>query len=68
MAVPKKKTSKMKNAMRQAGKGLKKIRSFCLDSDGNPSLPHMASLAGIYKGVKVLVKVKKEKKEQSEGN
>ncbi len=64
MAVPKKKTSKSKNGMRQSGKALKKILNFVYDKDGNPSLPHMMSIGGIYKGIKVIAdKVKKKKTE-----
>ena len=35
MAVPKRKTSKSKNGMRQAGKGLKKKMNLRLDENGN---------------------------------
>ena len=40
MAVPKRKTSKSRNKMRQAGKGLIKKNTISVDKDGNLKLSH----------------------------
>ena len=41
MAVPKKKTSKSKNRMRQAGKGFTKKQNIFIDKDGKFCMSHM---------------------------
>ena len=53
MAVPKRKTSKSKNGMRQAGKGLKRKMNLRLDQNGNVQMTHVA----------VVKRVKKRKEE-----
>ncbi len=58
MAVPKRKTSKSKNGMRQSNKGLKPA-SLSFDSNGDLHLPHHATLKdGVYyyKGRAILTK------------
>ena len=63
MAVPKKRTSHSKNRMRHSGKALKAI-NIAFDKNGDPQLPHFASVNGNYKGrVVVAKKVKKNKEE-----
>jgi ribosomal protein L32 len=54
MAVPKRKTSKSKNRMRQAGKGLVRKTNLKLDDKGNVTMSHVLVL-------------KREKKEKKEG-
>ena len=54
MAVPKRKTSKSKNGMRQAGKGLKRKMNLRLDENGNVQMSH----------VKIFKRVKKTKQEE----
>lgn len=58
MAVPKRKTSKSKNGMRQAGKGLRKLNNLIFDNNGNAKMFHNT----IFK------RVKKEKNTQIEEN
>lgn len=53
MAVPKRKTSKSKNGMRQAGKGLKKKMNLRLDENGNVQMSHVV----------IVKRVKKQKEE-----
>ena len=53
MAVPKRKTSKSKNGMRQAGKGLKRKMNLRLDENGNVQMSHVV----------VVKRVKKQKEE-----
>ncbi|GEM_PF-5801079 len=54
MAVPKKKTSKSKNGMRQAGKGYTKKTNIFVDKDGKYCMSHMV----------ILKREKKAKKEE----
>ena len=49
MAVPKKKTSKSKNKMRQAGKGLVKKNHIRLDNSGKPSMSHVVKMERVKK-------------------
>lgn len=56
MAVPKKKTSKLKNKMRQAGKGLSKKNNIRLDATGKPVMSHVIKIE----------RVKKEKKQSAD--
>jgi ribosomal protein L32 len=56
MAVPKKKTSKSKNKMRQAGKGLSKKNNIRLDATGKPVMSHVIKIE----------RVKKEKKQSAD--
>ena len=56
MAVPKRKTSKSKRDMRQAGKGLKKNVNIKLDANGIPILAHNI----------VIIREKKKKEENAE--
>lgn len=53
MAVPKRKTSKSKNGMRQAGKGLKRKMNLRLDENGNVQMSHIV----------IVKRVKKQKEE-----
>ena len=53
MAVPKRKTSKSKNGMRQAGKGLKRKMNLRLDENGNVQMSHVV----------IVKRVKKQKEE-----
>ena len=55
MAVPKRKTSKSKNKMRQAGKGIVKKQTISVDKDGNLKLSH-----------NMIVKKEKKKKEKDQ--
>ena len=55
MAVPKRKTSKSKNRMRQAGKGLVKKQTISVDTNGNLKLSHNTI-------------IKREKKKKGEEN
>ena len=57
MAVPKRKTSKSKNGMRQAGKGLVKKTNLKLDNDGNVVMSHV-----------LIVKKKNKNNKDSEEN
>ena len=53
MAVPKRKTSKMKKRLRKASKKLKTVQ-ICLDENGKATLPHKVNIhTGIYKEKKV---------------
>ena len=54
MAVPKKKTSKSKNRMRQAGKGFTKKQNIFIDKDGKFCMSHMV----------IIKREKKVKKEE----
>lgn len=65
MAVPKKRTSHSKNRMRHSGKALKPLH-ITFDKNGDPQLPHFASVSGMYKDR--IVVAKKEKKGQEESN
>ncbi len=56
MAVPKRKTSKSKNGMRQAGKGLRRKTNLKLNADGIVTMSH----------IRIIEKKKKEKKEEKE--
>ena len=49
MAVPKKKTSKSKNKMRQAGKGLSKKNHIHLDASGKPAMSHVMKVERVKK-------------------
>lgn len=55
MAVPKKKTSKSKNGMRQAGKGLKVKNNIRIDKDGKVQMSY----------IERQVRVKKVKQEEA---
>ena len=66
MAVPKKKTSKSKSAMRKAGNGALKVKlpNVMIDKDtGEYKLSHHVSLDGYYKGKKV-VETKEDKRKK----
>lgn len=52
MAVPKKKTSKSKNRMRQAGKGLVKKNNIRLDASGKPVMSHIIKIERVKKDKK----------------
>ena len=56
MAVPKRKTSKSKNRMRQAGKGLKVQANISFDEKGEPRISHML----------IVKREKKQKKTEEE--
>ena len=45
MAVPKRKTSKSKNKMRQANKGLVKKNNIFFDKEGNMKISHIVRKA-----------------------
>ena len=59
MAVPKRKTSKSKNGMRQAGKGLIRKMNLKLDSEGNVQMSHILIIRR-NKNKKEVVKENKE--------
>lgn len=49
MAVPKRKTSKSKNGMRQAGKGLVRKTNLRLNANGEPQMSHMLIVKRVKK-------------------
>lgn len=58
MAVPKRKTSKMKKRMRKAANRYKGVQANSCKACGAPLMPHRAcESCGEYKGKKVLVTV-----------
>ncbi|MDR2526658.1 MAG: 50S ribosomal protein L32 [Rickettsiales bacterium] len=68
MAVPKKKTSKSKSAMRKGGNGALRVKlpNVMIDKDtGEYKLSHHVSLDGYYNGKKV-IKDKPTKKEETQ--
>ncbi|MDR0423529.1 MAG: 50S ribosomal protein L32 [Rickettsiales bacterium] len=67
MAVPKKKTSKSKAAMRKGGNGALSIKlpNVMIDKDtGEYKLSHHISLDGYYNGRKVINKEKKKENKE----
>ena len=64
MAVPKKRTSHSKNRMRHSGKALKRLH-ITFDQNGDPQLPHYASVTGKYKNRVVVVKKEKKNVEEN---
>jgi large subunit ribosomal protein L32 len=71
MAVPKKKTSKSKAAMRKGGNGSLTVKfpNVMIDKDtGEYKLSHHISLDGFYNGKKVIKDKVKKNKEETETN
>ena len=58
MAVPKKKTSKSKNGMRQAGKGLVVKNHIRIDKDGKVQMSYIERQVRIKKVKKNNIKIK----------